>query len=105
MPEKRSTVGPPRSTMLDKIPHSPSMSRYVSYTFFRTYVHLQTSQNKHKWLTNAFHTNYSNVAHMFSITIMEVLKSINVWTANVNRGCELHKAETSFFSVIIFPHG
>ena len=36
-------------------------------------------KNKYYWLTNAFHTIYSNVAHLLTIANMKVLESVKEW--------------------------
>ena len=36
-------------------------------------------KNKYRWLTNAFQTVYTNIAHLITITTMEVLESVKEW--------------------------
>ena len=36
-------------------------------------------KNSYRWLTNAFHTVYSNIANMLTITMMRVLEFVKEW--------------------------
>ena len=58
-------------------------------------------KNLYRWLTNAFHTMYSNIAHMLTITTMRVLESVKEW-AQLKRisYARFLKVETSLFWLV-----
>jgi len=43
-------------------------------------------KNKYRWLTNAFHTVYSNVAHLLTIASMAVLEKVRDWASSTVTG-------------------
>ena len=58
-------------------------------------------KNSHRWLTNAFHTVYSNIAHMLTITTMRVLESVKEWAQlKMISYARFLKVETSLFWLV-----
>ena len=65
------------------------MSTYILY------------KNKYHWLTNAFHTIYSNIAHLLTITTMEVLECVKEWaTQKKTTYARFLKVNTSLFLLV-----
>jgi hypothetical protein len=43
-------------------------------------------KNKYRWLTNAFHILYSNLAHLLTISTMTVLEYVKEWATKTVHG-------------------
>jgi len=58
-------------------------------------------KNKYRWLTNAFQTIYSNLAHLLTITTMAVLDMVKTWSNSTVQGYRhFLKCQTSIFWMI-----
>lgn len=63
-----------------------------------TYKH---HKNKYRWITNAFQTIFSGIAHLITLTNMLVLKSVKEWAACKARGyCNFLRVHTSMFWIV-----
>lgn len=58
-------------------------------------------KNKYRWLTNAFRTVYSNLAHMLTIATMLILDKVKEWASNVHTGyINFLRVDTSAFWLV-----
>ena len=58
-------------------------------------------KNKYRWITNAFQTCYSGIAHLITICNMLILESIKEWAAQTTRGYKnFLQADTSLFWIV-----
>ena len=58
-------------------------------------------KNKYRWLTNAFQTVYTNIAHLITITMMEVLESVKEWALQKKIAyARFLNVETSLFWIV-----
>lgn len=58
-------------------------------------------KNKYRWLTNAFQTVYSNLAHLLTIATMLVLEQVRIWASDTTNGfSRFMRCNSSFYWLV-----
>lgn len=105
MPCRENTTWDLPSTVLDLtsreikelIPELQTLQRALPYLMCTYKLH----KNKYRWLTNAFQTIYTNLAHFLTITTMIVLEMVKEWAVGMSQGyANFLKVNTSLYWLV-----
>lgn len=107
-PCKDELVWQLRSRIIDEITHSlRDLVPEIKVTF-NTLPYLMATykvhKNKYRWLTNAFHTVYSNLAHILTIATMLILECEGMGSCFKCRFCQFSKNRHFFILAREFGH-
>jgi hypothetical protein len=105
MPCRENSIWDLPSTILDLtaqeitgvIPELQISYRALPYLMCTYKLH----KDKYRWLTNAFQTVYSNLAHLLTITTMLVLEMVKEWAMGLSQGyTNFLKVNTSLYWLV-----